>query len=131
MPIKVTKILPEFTDTRGSITRLIDQNNIRIQSILWITSKKGSVRANHYHKKDYHYVYCVSGKFIYSEKDMQKPNGKISSVVLLPGDLVLTKPMILHSMEFLENTIFMAFTSETRKQKAYEKDTKRMQLVKS
>lgn len=128
MGIKVTKIESEFVDERGFITRLLDNDKYPLRAILYISSKKGSVRANHYHKKDYHYVYCLSGKFRYSEKDMNKPNSKLESVILNPGDRVLSKPMFFHRMEFLEDTVFLAFTTEAREQEKYEGDTVRLKL---
>lgn len=127
--IKVTHIKPEFEDERGYISRLIDQDDFKIRSVIYITSKKGTVRANHYHKKDAHYAYCLSGKFRYSEKDIRKKNARLSSVIIKPGDVVLSKPMIAHAMEFLENTVFLAFTTETRNQKNYEEDTVRVEIV--
>lgn len=128
MAIKVTKIKPEFVDKRGFITRLLDQDKYPLRAILYISSKKGTIRANHYHKKDYHYVYCLSGKFKYSEKDMTKPKSKLESVILKPGDRVLSKPMFFHRMEFLENTVFLAFTTEAREYDKYEEDTVRLEL---
>lgn len=128
MPIKVTHIKPEFVDERGYISRLVDQDEFPIRAILYITSKAGTERANHYHKSDYHYVYCLSGKFEYSEKDMSKPDSEIESVILKPGDLVLSHPMTAHRMKFLEDTVFLAFTSEKREQEKYEGDTVRLKL---
>ena len=125
MSIKVKKIKPEFIDKRGFISRIIDQKKIKIRSILYIESKKGALRGNHYHKKDFHFVYCVSGKFKYSEKDMGKLQPKVYSVILKTGDLVLTRPMHWHQMEFMEKSIFLAITTETRNQENYEKDTVR------
>ncbi|MEK9146991.1 MAG: WxcM-like domain-containing protein [Patescibacteria group bacterium] len=125
MPIKVTKIRPEFVDKRGFISRIIDQKKIPIRSVLIITSKAKSVRGDHYHKKDSHYIYCLSGKFKYSSRDLKSSYKKNDSVILRPGDLVLTKPMNWHSMEFLEDTVFLAFTTETREHGKYEADTVR------
>jgi len=129
MPIKVTKTKPEFKDERGFITRLIDQDEFPIRAVLYITSKKGTVRANHYHKKDAHYSYCVSGKFRYSEKDMKRPKARVRSVIIKPGDIVLSRPMVAHAMEFLEDTVFLAFTTETREHENYEEDTVRIKIV--
>lgn len=128
MAIKVTHTKPEFKDERGYITRFVN-NDPNLRSVIYITSKKGTVRANHYHKKDTHYVYVVSGSFEYFEKDLTKKNSKLQSVVLKPGDLVYTKPMIAHAMKFLEDTVFMAFTSEGRDQNKYEDDTVRVDLI--
>lgn len=126
MAIKVTKITPEFSDSRGYISRIVDQDKIKIRGVLYIFSKKNSIRGNHYHKKDYHYIYCLKGHFIYSEKKVNS-RGSFSSVVLNPGDLVLTKPMTIHKMEFLKDTVFLAITTETREQESYEEDTVRIQ----
>lgn len=122
MPIIIRKNKPEFVDDRGFISIILDQKTIQIRSILLVKSKAKSVRGKHYHKKDSHYVYCYSGKFKYSERDM-KHKSKIETIVLKSGDLVLTKPMFWHSMEFLEDTVFFAFTTETRTQNKYEADT--------
>ena len=129
MAIKVTHTKPEFEDERGYITRLVNDDDLKLRAVLYITSKAGTERGNHYHKTDYHYVYCLSGKFRYSEKDMRNPDLKIESVILEPGDLVLSRPMVAHSMEFLEDTVFLAFTTEAREQNQYEGDTVRIKIT--
>jgi len=45
------------------------------------------------------------------------------------GDLVLTSPGVIHAMKALEDTVFWAITTETRNQKAYEKDTVRINII--
>lgn len=129
MPIQVTHTKPEFKDDRGYITRLVDTDDYPLRAVLYITGKKGAVRGNHLHKKDAHYVYCLSGKFRYSEKDLSKKKSRKQSVILKPGDIVLSKPGIAHAMEFLEDTVFLAFTTEKREQDKYEADIQRVKLV--
>lgn len=129
MAIKVIKIKPEFKDERGFISRIIDDKKINIKSILYIERKKGTDGANHFHKKDSHFIYILKGKVEYLEKDMNKNNAKVQSVVLLPGDMVLSKPMMAHSTVFLEDTVFMAFATEHRSQEEYEKDTVRLNFT--
>ncbi len=129
MPIKVTKLKPEFSDERGYITRLVDTDEYPIRAVLYITSKAGTIRGNHYHKNDAHYVYCLSGKFRYFEKNSNKKNAKKESVILKPGDIVLSKPGVMHAMKFLEDTVFLAFTTEQREQEKYEGDLVRIKLV--
>ena len=51
-----------FVDERGKIQPLID---IDFKSCVLITSKKGTVRANHYHKKDWHFCYVLKGSIDY------------------------------------------------------------------
>jgi len=129
MPVKVIKIKAEFIDNRGKITRIIDQTRLRIRSILLITSKARSIRGEHFHKKDSHYIYCLKGKFKYSERDAKNKKSSVSSVMLKPGDLVLTHPMIAHAMEFKEDSVFLALTTESRSRAKYEKDTVRVKIT--
>ena len=124
--IKVKKIKPIDKDKRGSIIKVMEG---KITSVLVIPSKKGAVRANHYHKKDTHYVYIVSGKMRYTAKDLSKKRARKQSVILKAGDLVYTPPMVAHAMEFLEDSVFLALTTELRDQKHYENDTTRIKLV--
>ena len=128
MPIKITHIKPEFSDERGFISRIIDQDLYCIKSILYIKRKAGTIGANHYHKKDAHYIYVLSGKVKYAEKNMKNKNSSITSVILNPGDLVLSKPMIAHSTEFLEDTVILAFATEKRSSEEYESDTVRVKF---
>lgn len=129
MAIHVKHIKPEFVDNRGGIARIVDQDKFPIRAILRITSKKGATRANHVHKKDYHYIYIESGKCEYSEKDSNSPKQKIETVTLKPGDLILTSPEIIHGVKFLEDTVLYALTTERRKQDLYEKDIERIKII--
>lgn len=119
-------IQPEFIDDRGGITRILDSET-PIVSILSITSKQGSVRSNHYHKKDTHYCYLVSGKMEWFEKPFK--GGEMESAVLEPGDMVFTPAMTIHAVRFLEDSFFLTFATESRNQADYELDTVRVQLI--
>ena len=74
-------------------------------------------------------MYLESGECEYSEKPSYKKNAKIETVTLLPGDAVLTKQGIIHAVRFLKDSVLYAFTTSSRKQKAYEKDTVRVTIV--
>ena len=129
MAIHVLHPKEEFTDERGAITRIVDDDTIRFRSVLRITSKAGTIWSNHYHKNDSHYIYVISGRCEYSERPADDPNAKIETVVLKPGDVVLSKPRIIHAVKFLEDTVLYAFTTEKRQQDQYEEDTKRITLI--
>ncbi len=129
MVIKVTHTKPDFIDKRGGIARIIDLDNFPIRAILRITSKAGTVRSNHYHKHDSHYIYVESGKCEYSERPADDPKAKVETVTLEPGDLVLTPPGTIHAVRFLEDTVLYAFTTEKREQDTYEKDTVRVPII--
>lgn len=129
MAIKVTHTEPEFIDERGGINRIVNENRLPIRAVLRITSKAGSIRSNHYHKSDYHYLYIESGKCEYSEKPANDPKARVETVTLVSGDLVLSNPGIIHAVKFLKDTVLYAFTTEKRKHENYEDDTERITIV--
>jgi len=124
--IKVQHLKPINQDERGKIIKVLEG---KITTVLVIPSKKGAVRANHYHKRDTHYVYMVSGKMRYTIKDVSKKRSRRQSVILRSGDLVYTPPMTAHAMEFLEDSVFLALSSKKRDQQSYERDVVRLNLV--
>lgn len=130
MAINVIHTKEQFSDSRGGISRIVDEDKLRFRSVLRITSKAGSIRSNHYHKHDSHYIYVESGKCEYSEKPADDPHAKIKTVILEPGDVVLSKPGIIHAVKFLEDSVLFAFSTEKRQQDLYEKDTKRVTIIK-
>ena len=113
-------------DERGHIIELALINK-HITTFLLITSKKGAVRANHYHRKDTHYTYLTSGLMKYTEQKLGSK--KKTSKLLKPGDLVVSEPGVIHAMEFLQDSEIIVITTESRKQKEYEQDTVRIKLV--
>lgn len=122
-------IRPEFVDERGAITRLLDDGKTTITSILLITAKAGSVRANHYHKTDSHYCYMLSGRMEYIEQPVGVEGAPRESVIVEAGDMVYTAPMAAHAMRFLEDSVFLAFSTRSREQELYEEDTVRVKLI--
>lgn len=124
----IKKIKPFFIDERGEMSYLLN-NKGSIKSALLITSKKGSVRANHYHKKDAHYVYLLKGKMEYIYQNVKIKGSKKKTLRVEEGDMVYTPPMTMHAMKFLEDTVFIALTTEKRMQGTYEKDTMRIKLL--
>ena len=71
--------------------------------VLNITSKKGSRRADHFHKFSSHLCKLLFGKMLYFERPA---NSQIKPIKLEinPGDYFYSKNMVEHSMIFLENS---------------------------
>jgi dTDP-4-dehydrorhamnose 3,5-epimerase-like enzyme len=127
-------------DERGVIEKLVGGD---FQSVLRITSKKGTVRANHYHQHDSHICFLASGKIRYVErpvypaastkaaknKPAEVPLGSLSEYVIEPGQLFYTAPMIAHAMEFLADSEFYCFTPRSGQQDEYEDDVVRVILI--
>ena len=135
------KIKPFHTDERGELSHLLADEE-PITSAVLITSRKGSVRANHYHKKDTHHVYVIKGSMEYTYKKLnpstslrvrtQSPiqsGTKLKTIIVNAGEIVATSPMTMHAMKFLEDSVFLALTTEPRNSKQYEKDTVRVKLI--
>jgi len=119
MEIKSIKIA--FKDHRGEISDILE--NEIINNITMISSKKGSIRGNHYHKESVQYTFVIKGIF---KILTQKPEGKLETAIIKPGDLVLTPPMEKHAFIALEDSEYIVFTRGPRGGKNYEKDTYRL-----
>ena len=125
-PTQVVLPLDEaFRDERGEIVPLVDQI---MKSAVMISSKKGTVRANHYHKTDWHYCYVVSGSIDY----YHRPHGSDATpekVTIRTGQLFFTPPMVDHAMVFPEDTVFLTLGRNSRRQEVYEADVVRIEPI--
>ena len=115
-----------FSDARGAITNIFEG---RVEHLALITSKKGSVRGNHYHKKDYQYIYLISGAFESHSVDVRDPN-KRQVLQVKAGDLVDTPPLIAHAQKFTEDSVFLALSKQQRESGKYEDDTIAFEVIK-
>jgi quercetin dioxygenase-like cupin family protein len=122
----VRKVKPFHVDERGEMSYILDRKT-NITSALLIASKKGSVRANHYHKKDSHYVYLLEGKMEYTYQEVGSK--KKQSIIINEGEVVYSPSMVIHAMRFLEDSVFLALTTESRNKKKYEEDTVRVKII--
>ena len=119
------KVVGKFKDHRGLILNI---SNELFRSCVLITSKKNSIRANHYHKKDWHYCYILKGKIEYYSRKVGS-NKKPKKVIFKKGDLLFTPPMVEHAFYFPIETSFITLGKGTRKRVNYEKDTVRVTLI--
>ena len=115
----------EFTDNRGQILNI--SNNL-FRSCILIKSKKNSIRANHYHKKDWHYCYVLKGKIEYYSRKVGSKR-KPKKEIFIKGDFFFTPPMVEHAFYFPVNTSFITLGRGSRKRINYEKDTVRIKLI--
>jgi len=110
----------KFSDDRGDIISLIDDfANVQV-----IYSKKGSMRANHYHKTDSHYCYLIKGLIEYIWRDHK--DNLIYKEIISPGEIFLTGPNIDHEMIFKEDSIMVVVSKYKRDTISYEKDIVRI-----
>ena len=116
---------PAHVDARGAIQSLV---NFPMKNISLITSVKGSLRSNHYHKTDWHYIYMLSGEVDY----YYRPTGSNEPPKVVrgkKGDMIFTPPMEDHATVALEDSVFLAISRNPRDQEAYEADVVRVMLV--
>ena len=99
--LKIIQTDFEFTDERGKLVQLIHEGYRQINVI---TSKKGVVRGNHYHKRNEEAFYVVSGEL---EVDV---NDKIARFGT--GDFFGIEANDRHSFRFLEDTILVSMYSD-------------------
>tara|TARA_B100000949_G_C14235359_1_gene430896 strand:- start:40 stop:417 length:378 start_codon:yes stop_codon:yes gene_type:complete len=123
LKIKKIKVKSSFKDKRGVITNVLEE---KINSVVLITCKKGAIRANHYHKKDSHWSYIISGSMEYYEENR---SGKIDKIIVKKGEMVYSAPKVPHAMKFLEPSVFIALTTKKRKSGKYDKDTIPYKLI--
>ncbi len=118
----IVPLEPAFKDERGEIQPLVD---VAVKSCVLIKSAPGTVRANHYHKTDWHYCYVLDGRIEY----YHRPHGSEAApdkVVVEAGQLFFTPEMVDHVMVFPVETTFLAFGRNSRAQEVYEADVVRI-----
>jgi len=118
----IVKLEKAFVDIRGSIQPLVD---LPMESAVLIHSKKGAVRANHYHQTDWHFSYVLSGSIEYLHRPTGS-RGKPKTVFVKEGELFFTPPMVDHQMIFPEDASFLVLGRNSRAQPVYEADVVRI-----
>ena len=111
-----------FTDDRGLIQNVLHRN---IGSVVVITSVAGSTRASHWHKKDWHYCFVMSGRIDYFEREV----GSIATPrhqVIKEGELFFTPPCMEHEMYLPVDTVFLTLANLHRTPADYEADLIRL-----
>ena len=126
-PHGVVKLEKPFVDGRGSIKPLVDTI---MRSAIVVESKAGSLRANHYHKTDWHYCYVVSGQIEYLHRQTGS-NQKPTTILVNEGEMIFTPPMVDHGMTFPVDTVFLTLSRNPRDQQSYESDVVRVEMISS
>jgi dTDP-4-dehydrorhamnose 3,5-epimerase-like enzyme len=112
----------DFVNEKGVIRNLVLGP---IGGAAFLRSVKGSVRANHYHKTDWHYAFIVSGAVQYFWRPIgssEKPKTKIFRV----GQMIFTPPMLEHAFLALEDTTFVTLSRLARTEETHEGDVVRL-----
>ncbi|MEV5494448.1 hypothetical protein AB0M50_03505 [Nonomuraea fuscirosea] len=111
-----------FVNSSGRILNVLLK---RFTSAAWIESNAGSLRANHYHKTDWHYSFVASGTVVYG----WRPSGSTALPEVSEfhaGQLFFTPPLVEHVMYFPVPTTFMTFARNLRDHVSHESDVVRV-----
>lgn len=122
------KITPSFTDNRGDILDIF-VNSPKDHCAL-ITSKKGTVRGNHFHKESTQFTFIISGRFkLYraTVDDEGNLKEKVRIDIIEKNELIEHPPYESHTLVAETNeAVLLAFACGTRGGNFYEKDTFRL-----
>jgi oxalate decarboxylase/phosphoglucose isomerase-like protein (cupin superfamily) len=94
-----------FKDARGVIQNILLSP---ITSVAIITSKAGSVRSNHWHRENWHYLFVISGSMEYYERRVGDSEKDQEPIIVKAGEMVFTKPYYVHKTVFNEDTVLLS-----------------------
>ena len=107
----------EFIDSRGKISN--HELTEPINLIGLIDSKKGTIRANHYHPQQEQKCLFTKGQIIEIFQAILKPNSPKITQVVNEGQLSIIKPNIAHTMVFTKDTTFLNLVRGEREHNNY------------
>ena len=107
----------EFVDERGKISNHELPEAINLIGL--IDSKKGTVRANHYHPIQEQKCLVTKGQFISVYQDLLNKNSPKITHVVDEGQLIVTKPNTAHAMVFPKDTVFLNLVRGEREHDNY------------
>jgi nucleoside-diphosphate-sugar epimerase len=107
----------EFVDSRGKISN--HELTEPINLIGLIDSKKGTIRANHYHPQQEQKCLFTKGQIIEVFQDILNPNSPKITQVVNEGQLSIIKPNVAHTMVFTKNTTFLNLVRGEREHDNY------------
>ena len=107
----------EFIDERGKISN--HELTEPINLIGLIDSKKGTIRANHYHPQQEQKCLFTKGQIIEVFQDILNPNSPKITQVVNEGQLSIIKPNVAHTMVFTKDTTFLNLVRGERDHENY------------
>jgi nucleoside-diphosphate-sugar epimerase len=107
----------EYIDKRGKISN--HELTEPINLIGLIDSKKGTIRANHYHPQQEQKCLFTKGQIIEVFQDILNPNSPKITQVVNEGQLSIIKPNVAHTMVFTKDTTFLNLVRGEREHDNY------------
>jgi len=107
----------EYVDSRGKISN--HELTEPINLIGLIDSKKGTIRANHYHPQQEQKCLFTKGQVIEIFQDVLNPGAPKITQVVNEGQLSIIKPNVAHTMVFTKDTTFLNLVRGEREHDNY------------
>jgi len=107
----------EYIDARGKISN--HELTEPINLIGLIDSKKGTIRANHYHPQQEQKCLFTKGQIIEVYQDILNPRAPKITQVVNEGQLSIIKPNVAHTMVFTKDTTFLNLVRGEREHDNY------------
>ena len=107
----------EYIDSRGKISN--HELTEPINLIGLINSKKGTIRANHYHPQQEQKCLFTKGQIIEVFQDIINPNSPKITQVVNEGQMSIIKPNVAHTMVFSKDTTFLNLVRGEREHDNY------------
>lgn len=110
----------------GEILNLLEKD---CGSVTLITSKDGAIRANHYHREDWHYTHVLSGRVYYYERAIGATHIP-EPFVFEAGQTFFTPPRREHAMRFEGESKILTMSKRHRTHAEHEADVVRVDFLK-
>ena len=111
-------------DERGGILSIVDAP---LKNVSIITCSPESIRSNHYHHEDFHFMYVMEGYIDYFYKDID--TDEICYFKVREGETIFTPPKEIHGTYFADKTSLIVSSKNPRDQATYEADTVRVEFI--
>ncbi len=106
-----------YIDNRGKISNHELTEPINLVGL--IDSKKGTMRANHYHPQQEQKCLFTKGQIIEVFQDLLNPNSPKITQVVNEGQISVIKPNVAHTMVFSKDTTFLNLVRGERNHENY------------
>jgi oxalate decarboxylase/phosphoglucose isomerase-like protein (cupin superfamily) len=124
---RVSTLFPNIqrdADARGGIVSIVDQP---VMNVSIITCNPGSIRSNHYHRQDFHFMHVLEGEIDYFYKQLD--TGEVGYFKVRQGDNIFTPDNEIHATYFPVMTRLIVSSKLPRDQESYERDTVRVEFI--
>tara|TARA_B100000795_G_scaffold57144_1_gene37820 strand:- start:7004 stop:7456 length:453 start_codon:yes stop_codon:yes gene_type:complete len=120
----IIKNISRDQDKRGGILSIVDDY---VKNVSIISCNPGSIRSNHYHLSDFHYMHVLDGEIDYFFKQIDSDD--IQYLKVRKGENIFTPAKEIHATYFPIKTTLIVSSLNPRDQETYEKDTVRVEFV--